>query len=171
MPEYAVGSVVQLKSGGAAMTVTHCDDQEVCCKWHTDGGNPMRDSFPVGAVQPVPVAPPAAPAEVPEVPGPPTLVQLVDGQQVELVLGEVADLPMMGDGEEKVERLRVTGTASTQGVVHQVEVVLARIQRASVQPGPWQADGLFSSWKIAPEPASLGLVHSILGGMQKLAEM
>lgn len=168
MPGYAVGSVVQLKSGGAAMTVTFCDEKEVACKWLTEGGNPMRDSFPVEAVQPVQLT---APAEPPEPPGPPVLVRLVEGQKVEIARGEVAELQPMGAGEEKVERLRVAGTASTQGVQHLVELVLARVQKAGVQPGPWQVDGLFSSWKIDPEPASLVLVQSILEGMQKLAGM
>ena len=55
---YALGDVVQLKSGGPAMTVTDADPREAQCRWF-DGSKNMVAVFPQGALQAV-EAPPKA---------------------------------------------------------------------------------------------------------------
>ena len=47
---FEVGDVVQLKSGGEAMTVESCDGNQVLCVW-SEGKKVHRDHFAAGTLR------------------------------------------------------------------------------------------------------------------------
>lgn len=50
MPEFNIGDVVCLKSGGPQMTVHSVDEHEIGCMWFTTMGECRSHDFPVGVL-------------------------------------------------------------------------------------------------------------------------
>ncbi|MBO9432677.1 DUF2158 domain-containing protein [Ruegeria sp. R13_0] len=46
-----VGDVVELKSGGAKMTVVSVSDNQVECAWQLGNGTPKKEVYPLEAIR------------------------------------------------------------------------------------------------------------------------
>jgi uncharacterized protein YodC (DUF2158 family) len=48
--EFRIGQVVQLRSGGRAMTITDIEKEQVECSWHSEDGHPRCEQYPPEAI-------------------------------------------------------------------------------------------------------------------------
>jgi uncharacterized protein YodC (DUF2158 family) len=51
MGEIDVGAIVQLKGGGAKMTVTRVSGKTVTCSWHDQQNKPCKEDYPADALK------------------------------------------------------------------------------------------------------------------------